>query len=174
MSIGINDFVSNFQGGGARPNLYRVTINSPFITNQRKNTFMCKSASVPASAIGLADVSYMGRKIKIAGDKEFADWTASFYEDTDYSNRDSFERWVWAINAHELNTGVTNPRDYYAEIVIEQLDRDGGATIQTYKLIDAFPTEVGDITLGYAENDTVEEFSVTFAMNYWTSDSAST
>lgn len=168
MSIGINDFISNFQGGGARPNLYRVTVTSPFFSNQ-KATFMCKGASLPASNMGMADVSYMGRKIKIAGDKEFPAWTATFYEDTDFSIKQGFETWLSAINRHEGNTGVTNPRDYYGSILLEQLDREDGDAIYTYNIVDCFPTEVGEITLGYDQNDTVEEFPVTFEMNYWTS-----
>lgn len=172
MAIGINDFISNFEGGGARPNLYRVTILSPYVINQRKTTYMCKAASVPASNMGLADVSYMGRRIKVAGDKEFPAWTATFYEDTDYVNRKSFERWLWTIQGHETNEGVTNPRDYYSDILVEQLDRNGGEAIATYTLKDAFPTEVSEITLGYDQNDAVEEFTVTFEMNYWVSESA--
>jgi hypothetical protein len=169
MSIGINDFISNFQGGGARPNLYRATVTSPYFSNQ-KATFLCKGAVLPSSNMGLADVSFMGRKIKIAGDKEFPAYTLTFYEDTDFSIRRDFETWLSAINRHEANTGITNPRGYYGDILLEQLDREGGDAIYTYRIKDCFPTEVGEITLGYDQNDTIEEFPVTFEMNYWVSE----
>jgi hypothetical protein len=168
MPIGINDFIANFEGGGARPNLFRVQILK-FMENPAKSAFMCKAASLPASTIGLADVSYMGRKIKVAGDREFPTWTATFYEDTDFGLKRSFERWLSLINLHEANTGFTNPRDYYSDIILEQLDREGGDSIYTYTLKDAFPIEVGDISLGYDQNDTIEEFQVSFEMNYWES-----
>jgi hypothetical protein len=170
MGIGVSEFIANFQGGGARPNLYRVTIIGGPAGFNEKTAFLCKAASLPQSMIGLADVSYMGRKIKVAGDKEFPAWTASFYNDLDFETRDKFEYWLSEINAHEANTGLVNPRDYYADIRVEQLSREGGDAIKTYTIKDAFPTEVGEITLGYDQNDTVEEYPVTFEYNYWISD----
>ncbi len=172
MGIGVNEFVSNFQGGGARPNLYRVSIFANAVAFSQKSSFLCKAASLPQSMMGLADVSYMGRKIKVAGDKEFPAWTATFYNDLDWDVRLQFEGWLHAINAHELNTGLVNPADYYAQIRVEQLSREGGDVIETYNLEGCFPTEVGEITLGYDQNDTVEEYTVTFEMNYWTSAAA--
>jgi len=172
MAIGINEFIANFQGGGARPNLYRISFTK-FMDNPQKTSFMCKAASLPPSTMGVADVSYMGRKIKIAGDKTFEPWTVTIYEDTDFVSKSSFERWSALMNTHESNVGSTNPNDYYSDIIVEQLDRDGGKVLYTYTIKNAFPTEVGEISLGYAENDTVEEFQVTFEYNYWFSDTIS-
>jgi len=169
--IGINDFISNFTGGGARNNLYKATITSPFFTNQ-KATYMCKGAEMPSSNLGTAQCFYMGRQIKVVGDRTFPPVTFTFYEDTDYSVRKDFEKWMSAMNKHEANTGEPKPRNYYGEIILEQLDREGGGSLYTYTLKDCFPTEVGSISLGYDQNDSIVEFPVTFEMNYWTSDGA--
>lgn len=171
-NLGINDFVANFQGGGARPNLYKVTLNFPGGGgggNALKTSYLCKAASLPASTIGKVEVPFMGRKIGVAGDKEFADWTVTMLTDTDMEPRRSFEQWLNDINLHVANTGVANPSEYYADMQVEQLDRQGD-TIYTYNFYGCFPTELGEITLGYDVNDTVEEFSVTFSVNYWTSE----
>ncbi len=36
--------------------------------------------------------------------------------------------------------------------------------LQTYKFVDIFPTEVSAIDLSYDSSDTIEEFTVTFAV----------
>jgi len=168
MGIGVNEFIANFEHGGYRPNLFRVSIASPFMVNATKSSYLCKSASLPPSNLGLADVSYMGRKIKIAGDKDFPSWTTDFYEDNDMVNRTSFEYWLSKISAHEANTGYIKPSEYYATIVLDLLSHETGDSVRTYKLINAFPTEVGELALAYDSNDTIGEFSVTWEFNYWT------
>ncbi len=173
-NIGINDFVAKFQGGGARPNLYMVTLNFPAGVSSSeaaiKNSYMCKAATLPQSTIGQVLVPFMGRQVKVAGDKEFPEWTVTMINDTDFSARRAFETWLNTINTHVANTGVSNPREYYSDLKVEQLDR-AGDTIYTYDLKSCFPTEVGEVTLGYDNNDAVQEFTVTFAVNYWTADS---
>ena len=48
------------------------------------------------------------------------------------------ERWMNGINAHQNNTGLTNPVDYQADLVVEQLDRDE-SVIKTYNFrVDVF------------------------------------
>jgi len=168
MGIGVNEFIANFEHGGYRPNLFKVSIASPFMVNATKSSYLCKSTSLPPSNLGLADVSYMGRKIKIAGDKEFPSWTTDFYEDNDMVNRKSFEYWLSKISAHEANTGYIKPSEYYATIVLDLLSHETGNPVRTYKLINAFPTEVGELALAYDSNDTIGEFSVTWEFNYWT------
>jgi hypothetical protein len=173
-NIGINDFVAKFQGGGARPNLYMVTLNFPAGVSSSgdaiKNSYMCKAATLPQSTIGQVLVPFMGRQVKVAGDKEFPEWTVTMINDTDFSARRSFETWLNTINTHVANTGVANPSEYYADLKVEQLDRQG-EVVYTYDMKACFPTEVGEVTLGYDNNDAVQEFTVTFAVNYWTSES---
>lgn len=173
-NIGINDFVSKFTGGGARPNLYMVTLNFPAGVAASgeaiKNSYLCKASSLPQSMIGTVLVPFMGRQVKVAGDKEFPEWTVTMINDTDFSARRAFESWMNLINTHVANTGVENPNEYYADMKVEQLNRQGD-TIYTYDFRSCFPSEVGEVTLAYDENDAVEEFQVTFNVNYWTSES---
>ena len=39
--------------------------------------------------------------------------------------------------------------------------------LRTYKFFDIFPTEIGAIDLSYDTTDTLEEFTVTFAVQYY-------
>lgn len=158
--------------GGARPNRYRVRITGPQAgaTVSEKLMFLCKAASIPSTEIGRCDVAYMGRNVKISGDKEFADWTITVYNDTTWDLRGEFERWMNGMLNHEGNvTAFQNARDYHADAKVEQLDRNE-KVIQTYDLRAIFPMSIGEITLGYDQNNTVEEFQVTLAVNWWESD----
>jgi len=63
---------------------------------------------------------------------------------------------------------LTNPADYQVDAFVDQLDRNG-ATIKSYTLRGVFPTELAAIELDYAANDAIEKFGVTFAYQYFES-----
>jgi hypothetical protein len=64
------------------------------------------------------------------------------------------------------NEGLTNPADYQVDAFVDQLDRNG-ATIKSYTLRGVFPTTIAPIELTYDEATAIEEFSVTFAYQYF-------
>ena len=76
------------------------------------------------------------------------------------------------MNGHSTNTGLTNPVDYQADLIVEQLDRDG-TTLKTYNFRGCFPTEIAAIDLAYETNDQIEDFGVTFQIQYWESNTTS-
>lgn len=169
MSIGINDFTAQF-AGGARTSLFRVQQFFPGSVGAngaaRRFAYQCKGAQLPGSTVAPIDVMYMGRQIKVAGDRTFGDMTLTVINDTDFEIRTAFENWMKLLNDHESNIGTPTPTDYYADVIIEQLDRDE-SVLRTYKLINCFPTEISAIDLDWGTTDTVEEYTVTLAMNYW-------
>jgi hypothetical protein len=117
-------------------------------------------------------VPFRGRELKIAGDRTFDVWTPTIINDTDFNVRNAMERWMNGINAHSANTGLNNPIDYQADLVVEQLDRDG-STLKTYNFRGCFPTNIDPIDLAYDPAAAIEEFSVTFQVQYWESDTTS-
>jgi hypothetical protein len=168
----IEDFKSQLKGGGARPNLFQCIITYPPGVNAQgdvvKTSFMAKAAQLPGSTMSPIPVAYRGRQLQIAGDRTFEPWTVTIINDTDFSVRNSMERWMNAINAHSANTGLTNPADYQTDLFVDQLDKDG-AKLKTYTIKSAFPTNVSAIDVAYDTNDTIEEFTVEFQMQYWES-----
>ena len=85
----INDFKANLIGGGARANQFRVTITPPpgiaIGLDVRRTSFMCKGSNLPAQELTPIEVPFRGRKIYIAGDREFSEtWTTTFINDTDF------------------------------------------------------------------------------------------
>ena len=129
-------------------------------------SFMCEAAQLPASTMATIIVPFRGRQLKMAGDRTFETWTPSIINDTDFNVRDAMERWMNGMNAHATNTGLTNPVDYEADLVVEQLDKDG-STLKSYNFRGCFPTEVSSIDLNYSAENEIEKFVVTFQMQYW-------
>lgn len=172
--LGVDDFKSKLRGGGARPNLFKATVNFPGYAggDVELTSFLCKAAQLPASVMNVIEVPFRGRQLKIAGDRTFETWTATILNDTDFTIRNSMERWMNGINSHQANTGLTNPVDYQADLIVEQLDRDE-TVLKTYNFRGAFPINVSAIDLNYETVDTVEEFTVEFAVQYWESGTTS-
>ena len=48
--LGVDDFKSKLRGGGARPNLFKATINFPAYAagDVELTSFMCRAAQLPA------------------------------------------------------------------------------------------------------------------------------
>ena len=165
----ITDFKSKLAGGGARPNLFEVELAFPeeiAIDNDVKDKarFLVKAAALPASNITPIDVNFRGRILKIAGDRTFDTWTITVINDTDFSIRSAFEKWMNTVNRVSDNTGLTNPADYQADAYIYQLDRNGG-TLRKYHFYDVFPTQVSTIELSY-DAQGIQEFTVELQVQY--------
>jgi hypothetical protein len=158
--------------GGARANLFQISVTPPNGVNtaldMRLLEFTCKGGSLPGSVIAQIDVPYRGRQLKVAGDRTFENYTITVFNEDAGGIRNAFERWMQGINQHASNIGVKDPAAYQADITIRQLDRNNTVT-KTYVLSDAFPVNLGAIELSYDANDAIEEFTVEFAYQYWTS-----
>ena len=163
----ISDFSSKFRGG-VRPNLFACNITIPGAVGQlsREFSFHCKATSMPVSTVGAFDVPFLGRALKVPGDRVYADWTVTVFNDIDMAMRHTFEGWMAKIQNHGANIQhSTAHNDIYGQGTVTQLRRDG-TSISTYAL-EILPTEVAAIELDWGTNDAVEEYGVTFAVNYW-------
>jgi hypothetical protein len=186
----LSQFKSRLAGGGARPNLFEVsvpTFPSAIIDawgsgDQSENgtfKFMCKAAQLPASTIAEVTVPFRGRNLKVAGDRTFEPWTVTIINDEDFQLRTAFERWMNVLSKLDDATGVTNPSSYMTDAYVQQLGRgdrrfsttnNGGqsSVLRTYKFYDIFPTEVSAIDLSYDTTNDYETFDVTFQVQYFT------
>jgi len=172
--LGVDDFKSKLRGGGARPNLFKATVNFPTYAggDVELTSFLCEAAQLPISQIGLVTVPFRGRQLKVAGDRTFEPWNVTIINDTDFTIRDSMERWMNGINGHSANTGLVNPVDYQADLLVEQLDKDE-SVLKRYNFRGCFPTAVSAIELSYATVDEIERFTVEFQVQYWESNTTS-
>tara|TARA_B100000287_G_scaffold196166_1_gene185325 strand:- start:2224 stop:2751 length:528 start_codon:yes stop_codon:yes gene_type:complete len=172
--LGIDDFKSKLTGGGARNNMFKVTLNYPGFAqgDVELTSFMCKAAQLPQSQISPIEVKFRGRTLKMAGDRAFEDWSVTIINDTDFAIRNAMERWSNGINEHSANTGIANTNDYFADLIVEQLDRDG-STLKKYDFRGCWPTTIAAIDLNSETENQIEDFEVTFAVQYWESNTTS-
>jgi len=169
----IDQFRAQLIGGGARPNQFKVEIVSPpgiTIGLPTENAaFLCKASNMPSMALGEIELPFRGRKIYIAGDREFADtWTTTFINDTNFALRNAFERWNNGINDLVTGTGVTSSSEYQADLKVSQLDRDD-SVLKVYIFRNAFPLTVGQIDLSTETTNAIEEFEVTWRYQHFES-----
>ena len=176
MPFNINQFRAQMVGDGARPNLFEVSMPFPGYSSpqnaQEKMTFMCKTAQLPGSTIGVVPVQYFGREVKFAGNRTFADWVVTIINDEDFVVRNALERWLNNINSHTANLRnpvALNPYSYTVDANVIQYGKTGNI-IKNYKFIGMFPSDITPIDLDWGANDTIEEYSVSFAYQYWTSE----
>jgi hypothetical protein len=174
MAFKINEFRTNMAFDGARPNLFEVTMVAPiFNLSVDSFTFKCKSAQIPGETIGVVTVPYFGREVKFAGNRTFADWTVTIINDEDFKIRKGFERWMEIINSHSDNIrrgGYDGPQSYVGQATVLQYKKTGTSpTALRYNFKDIFPTDISAIDLDWGSNDTIEEFTVNFSYQYWTS-----
>jgi len=196
MAFQISDFTTRLTGDGARPNLFQVSIpniptalNAPNANPAASNpstslSFLAKSAQLPGSTLGTVPMYYFGREVKFAGNRTFADWTITVVNDENFLIRNSIEVWMNYINSNQGNirgTGVqsnnfnTNQAlGYTSDAHVYQYAKTGGqdgvaGAIKAYDFVGLFPVDLSPIDLDWGSNDSIEEFTVTFAYQYWTS-----
>ena len=168
----IEDFKAVLQGGGVRPTMFEVELTFPetvvsdpnLATNE--GTFLIKASNLPASNVGLIDVPFRGRKLKVSGDRTFDDWNITVINDVSFGLRKSFEEWSERIQNHNYALGSNTLNDYFASAIVRQLDRDG-QQLRAYRFEGIWPQTVSDIGLDFDSTDTYEEYDVTFAVQYW-------
>ena len=83
--------------GGSKANLFRMVIDlEESITGVDLTNFsvLCKSGAIPAFTLGVIEVPFRGRRIKIPGDRTYGDWTATFVNDDSQNIRKSFDNWL--------------------------------------------------------------------------------
>jgi len=188
MAINVDTFKMAAIDGFARPNLFKVTIHSPFLSFFGESApgtgakpppgvlpFVCRAASVPPSTTGIIELPYQGRKIKIAGDRTYAEWVITIMNNESYDLRERFERWSDAINAHELNvrdaqyynitSGAGAEGTYKWDGEIYHTDKSGNV-ISAYKMVGCFPSEISAMDMAWDTNDTIQEFTVTLQYDY--------
>jgi hypothetical protein len=172
--LSIDAFRAALKGGGARPNKFQVIPTWPGILAAQANIFtarfMIKAAQLPGQTINLVEPKYMGRSLKLPGDRTFEDWTITVINDTTFDVRNSFERWSNIINSHSGNAmsmAAAAPAAYMSDWLLQHLDQKGNIVAQ-YNMKGCWPQQVGSIDLGWEQGDEIESFTVTMSYQYWT------
>ena len=169
----LDKFRSRLKSGGARPSLFEMQINFPGSVGGSRTSnvarFLTKVSEIPASTVGVITVPYFGRQLKIAGDRTFATLSCTIINDEKYLVRASFEQWMAVIASHDTAVGAEALDFYQRDLMLTQLTR-GRAPSAQYSFASAFPTALGSIALDWSSTDAIEDYTVEFQYQYWTSD----
>ena len=163
----ITQFKTALADGGARPNQFQLNIPFPGETKDgnpsQTELLLVSGAALPASTVNPVITQYRGREVKFAGERIFDPWTITVINDNKFSLRQRFESWMDIINGKDDNEGLLAWAEYQTDITVEHLDRNNAVLPGgKYILEQAFPINMSEIALQYAQNDIIEEFTVTF------------
>ncbi len=181
----LDDFKANVASDFARPNLFQVDLAFPsgIINNAglvELGKFTVRAANLPASQIGVIEVPFRGRVLKIAGDRTFEPWTITVQNDSKFVLRSAFELWASSVQAYNENftsaAGLGDADDstgYFADMTVHQLardvkDGDKPKILKSYRFYNVFPSAIAAIDLDFGNNDAIEEFTVELQTQYWT------
>jgi hypothetical protein len=183
MAFDINAFRTNLAYDGARPNLFEVQLPViPGTIAAQNVSLLVKSAQLPGSTIGTVPLYYFGRELKFAGNRTFTDWSVQVINDEDFFIRRCMETWMNYINSNQGNVRNSNyisPTSYTVDAYVNQFSKSAnpdanavgpGGIIKSYNFVGLFPVDITPIDLDWGSNDTIEEYSITFAYQYWTTD----
>ena len=175
MSFDVTNFRTQLIGDGARPNLFDVQLQFPSWialggTAAQKSTFLVKAAQLPGSTIGIVPLQYFGREVKLAGNRTFSDWSIQIINDEDFSIRNAFEQWINGINdpIGNIRNPAANVVDggYGVDAQVSQYGKTGDV-IKQINLVSMFPVDIAPLDLDWGSNDTIQEYAVTLAYQYW-------
>lgn len=163
---------ANHLNASARPNQFKVHIVFPgFVEDSvainTSATFLTCQGSIPQSTIEDIQIMYRGKQYHEAGERTYSPWTCQIYNSSDFRVRRALEQWSHTILSAESTAGVDTPALYKRRIVIDHLDRNGHI-LRSYVLHGAYPQDVGEISLGFDQGNTIEQFSCTFVYDYFT------
>jgi hypothetical protein len=135
------------------------------------HTFHVRSTFLPPITNITLTTNAFGRKLNIPGDREYAPWQITVYDDfgdTTQTTSDSpnnlwklFHGWHESINSHVSNTSSLDfPHlNYKQSWKVEQLDLEG-TVIKTFQMNGCWPKTVTDIDFNMTRRNFLNTFSV--------------
>ena len=179
MPFNVNDIRQQFTAGGARPNLFEISMPFPTAAGAdagaaaSKLTFMAHGAQIPGADFATIEVPYFGRQIKMPGNRTFVEWTPTVYNDEDFLIHNALNTWMNSINSHVSNVRspiAVSTTGYCTNADVIHYSK-AGDVIKRVTLVNVWPSSIAPIDLDWGTNDVLEEFAVTFQYDYWVSSS---
>jgi hypothetical protein len=180
MPLNVESFKNKLVFGGARNSKYRVELTPPLFISNRDAAlnapYFCRAASLPESTMTVIEVPYQGRVIKEFGERTFANWNTTFYNDESNGEglstiRDMLFAWSNRMNGMESNlaqvtSGPQSGLSYKGSAVVVQVTKQD-VDDKRYTLVGLWPVSVSSIELSFDQANTIQEFQVEWAYDYW-------
>lgn len=163
MAESLTNFISGFKNP-AKTNMYKLVFqgeNGAVIPTGLD--IRAKGAQLPTADIGVMEIPYKGRKIKIPAERSFAEWTVTIMETAEMGVRRQFEKWMSVMDAEDQ---IKRNTAALSTIQVVLLKPDNATPAITYTLYGAFPSSLASVDLSFDEQTAPLEYSVTFQYSY--------
>lgn len=179
---GLDSFVTKLVSDGARASLFEANIDMVGKQNagSAKNfNFMCKGIQIPSNAIGITTVMYKGRAVKLPGNRTYEDLTTTILNDEGYILRNMVENWMSNLNSHWGNIRgadymkkLGGAKGYTSTMQLKSFSKTGVQDGDSWEFKNCWPTSLDQIDVNWDPNDSIMEYTVTWAYDYWKTVSA--
>ena len=164
-------------GGFAKGNRYNVSIKPPTGISGaadaiRDLQYLCESVSLPTKGIAGTPHDIHGPPREIAYRETFTESALSFILDDAFTVKKYFDDWQAGIISPDGKNSPNYYNNYIGEIEIVRLSNDAtdfitSSTQYKVKLLEAYPSAVGEVALGHSMGNEVLKLSVTFKYRRW-------
>lgn len=170
MPFNINEFYSSINKNSiSRTDLFDIFFPGPAEGDDLR--FRARSVNLPGRNVNILEYFELGPEYKLGSFTNYGDISINFICDQNLSEREYFLNWQDRIvgDHRKLKSGGFLQSEYYKDYVqtiLINLYNETSTKTKTLKLLEAFPTLVGDIAYdwGTSEHATVD---VTFAYRYY-------
>ena len=168
VDFNVSNFNNQYTRDYARPNLFMVNIDkiTAIAGGPTGGGMFVKAASLPATTVGMVEVPYQNRKLKVPGDRTFADWTATVIQDEGYGLRNQLLEWQRDITGFSDFKSVHTVSAAHRLITIQPYNRDGLPVVTQQANVYGWPSEIGAVELSWESADAIQEYTVTFSISW--------
>lgn len=132
-----------------------------------------REASLPGRSMETIESSFMGTKQVYPGKSTFENTMEFTFEESDdqYISK-VFHNWsekIFQYNEEGSHPGASessSKSSLVTPVYIKLRKYDQSLAKKMYKLVNAFPSDIGSVSLGYESNDSIK-YSVTLTFDYW-------
>lgn len=169
-TFAVQNFLNEITTRGlAKQNRFLVEINNVNFSSELDERILplfCQSASLPGATISVQKQSLFGPDYIRPTNINYGDsLSMSFLCDKDMLIKKMFDLWIHSIV--NMSSFTVNYKEKYArDIVVSQLDEKENITYSV-KLVDAFPVQIGSLSVSQTAIDRLHILPVTFAYRYW-------
>ena len=167
----ISEFVGAFNGG-TRPNRFIITASDPtgISTSGLFLPTHCVAATLPESIVGIIPIPFRGRIYKFPGDRTYNEWNVTVLDDQlENDTWFIFHEWSQKFNSHANNTAAdrTMTPNYCVDLTVSHMDHQTDTPIRKIRLKNAWPVQVGPVTLDMSATNQLTQFQVQIAYTHF-------
>lgn len=142
------------------------------ISDPRDISILCKSTSFPSRNINTAEFTAQREQKKYVTGKQDGDINMVFHITNDMYMKTMFDNWM----NHILSTSRFRAKykdEYSTDVTIQQVNKQGNP-VYGVRLVNAFPTQMGELTLDNSTENGLHELSVGWSYDYYVPEDALT